>query len=112
MICPNCMVETRKENRTNYKNTNSVWDVCAKCGFTHPGGFLRIDEVFVFAVVDKNDQEGIPAIDTPMGPMPLIAADKDRLAYLRPIAKDLARKSDLKIKLLRFSTREEVESFY
>lgn len=43
--------------------------------------------------------------------MPLIAADKNRLEALWPIAEDLARFTKNKIKLVKFTNREEVEEF-
>lgn len=68
-----------------------------------------IDEVYVFIAVDEQG-EGIPAMTLPgLGTVPLIGADKDRIDSLRPYADRMARMSGKKIKLVKFTTRVELE---
>lgn len=74
-----------------------------------PGNTHVINEMYVFVSRDDDGNEGVVAVGSSMGMMPLIAADKERLKYLIPIARDMVGKSKKKIVLLRFHTREEVE---
>lgn len=75
-------------------------------------GQFRIDEVFVFVVVDKDGTEGVPAVPGGAGlVMPMIAADRRRLDLLRPIAEREAKRMGVKFTLARFSVREDLETF-
>lgn len=67
-----------------------------------PNKLLRIDEVYLFVSVDQHG-EGVCA-----APLPLIAADKERLASIIPVARMLAKRSGRKIKLIKFTMREEL----
>jgi hypothetical protein len=110
MNCPNCNIPTETVLWGTGGN-NIVLQQCPQCSFTRPPNHLRITEIFAFCSVDENDQEGVIAINSPMGPMPLIAADKSRLDSLRPHAKRVASQTKIKVRLLKFSTRETVEEF-
>jgi len=69
----------------------------------------RIEALFAFLSVDEDDgNEGVVA--APMGGalMPLIAADEARLEGIRPIAQKLANLAKMKIRLVRFTNREEI----
>lgn len=74
----------------------------------------KITEVYVFASVDEGG-EGIIGHTLPIGGratfMPFVAADKERMEALKPLAKEIARVSGKKIKLIRLSVREELEEF-
>lgn len=74
-----------------------------------PNHLLRIDEVWAFISKDEEGHEGLCAIQTLDGWMPLIAADKERLESLRSEAKKLAEHTPNDIVLCRFHNREEVE---
>lgn len=74
----------------------------------HPGpgdeayrGF-RITSLWAWTVIDDDDQEGIPALSTPDGPMPLIASDRVRLDDLRPWVQGIANEIGKEIRLRRF----------
>lgn len=72
----------------------------------------RIEEVWAFVSVDPDDgNEGVCAFRTGDAWMPLIAADTKRLEQLRQIAKDLSKFTKNKIKLVKFTKREELEEF-
>lgn len=70
----------------------------------------RITELYAYLSVDEKDgNEGV--IGAPIGPvacMPLIAADKERLKILGPIAQSVANRFEKSIRLVRFTKREEV----
>jgi hypothetical protein len=74
-----------------------------------PNQQLRIDGVYLFVSVDETG-EGVCAAPL-MGPgslVPLIAADEARLKSLIPVARNLAKITSLKIKLIKFTAREEI----
>lgn len=69
----------------------------------------RIEEMYAFAAEDNGpDDEGIVAMSMGSVMMPLVGADIERVESLKPIARDIARQTGKKIKLLRFSNREDV----
>lgn len=110
MKCPNCNLETKLVNWVTEKKSIMVYQ-CKTCGFTAPPNSIKIEEIYAFVSVDKDNHEGVIAINTAHGPMPMIAADKARLEYLRPHAVEVARKTKMKVRLLKFSTREEIEEY-
>jgi hypothetical protein len=74
-----------------------------------PNQLLRIDEVYLFVSSDETG-EGVCAAPL-LGPgtvVPLVAADKARMESLLPWARKLARASGKKIKLIKFTTRDEL----
>ncbi len=84
--------------------------------FVHdPGNYLeKITEVFVFASVDKHG-EGIVGqtltIDGQNVFMPFLCSDVIRMESIKPIAKEMARITGKKIKLIKLTQREELEEF-
>lgn len=74
----------------------------------------KITEVYVFASVDEGGG-GIVGQTLPIGGrdtfMPFVCADKERMESIKPLAKEIARLSGKKIKLIRLSVREELEEF-
>jgi hypothetical protein len=79
----------------------------------NPPNKLHIDAIWVFVSSDKDGNEGVIAIETAAGMMPLIAADEDRLKSLRPIAKQVAAgraATGKEVKLIKFTMREELET--
>jgi hypothetical protein len=71
---------------------------------------FRIKSISAFISVGSDDEEGI--IGAPIGPsggwVPLIAADEARLLSLMPLATQIASTQGIRIKLIRFTHREEV----
>jgi hypothetical protein len=75
-----------------------------------PNYLLRIDQVWVFVSVDDDGNEGVCAAPMlGMGVVPLIAADEARLASLLPVAQRIATMSGKTVKLVKLSTREELQ---
>lgn len=70
----------------------------------------RIDTLWAFLTVDKDGSEGMCAAT--YGPhgmlLPLIAADPARLDSVTAMAEQLAQTTGMKIKLVRFTAREEL----
>jgi hypothetical protein len=76
------------------------------------GTMPKIEALWAFVSVDPiDDNEGVCAHQFPgSGWMPLIAADEKRLNQLRPIAEMIAAMHpEYRIKLVKFSGREELE---
>jgi hypothetical protein len=70
----------------------------------------RIDELWAFLSVDA-DGEGViaaPYLGPGWGPVPLIAADPERLKTITPIAEGIARTTGRKVRLVKFTTRKLV----
>ena len=75
--------------------------------------FLKAEELYVFISQDTNGNEGICAVEMVLDErrilMPLIASDKEWLSSLTGHARNLARRGDKKIKLIKFTNREEIQ---
>lgn len=70
----------------------------------------RIDEMFAFVSEDTGpEDEGIITMSLGSTMMPLVGGDMTRVEKLKPIARQIAQQTGKKVKLLRFSTREELE---
>lgn len=70
----------------------------------------KIETIFAFVAEDSGpDDEGIIGIKTGLWWMPLVGADMARVESLRPFARNVARTTGKKVKLLHFTNREEVE---
>lgn len=72
-------------------------------------GQLRIDQMYAFVATDKDGTEGIVGAATANGWMPLVGADMERVDQLRPLVKEIAKATNVTVRLLRFSVREELE---
>ena len=74
----------------------------------------KITELYAFVSVDK-DGEGIvgQSMMTPGGMMmmPFVCVDKARMESLKPLAKQIAKESKKKIKLIRLIQREQLEIY-
>lgn len=70
----------------------------------------RIEQMYAFVCEDSGpEDEGVIATQTSSGMMPLVGADMARVESMRAIAETIARSLGKPVKLLRFTTREEVE---
>lgn len=67
----------------------------------------RIEAVYVFTVVD-NGIESVPAVQGAVGPMPMICTQPEFLHCWKP-AVELCEMMGKKVKLVKFSQREEME---
>jgi len=75
-----------------------------------PGGLgFRIDTLWAFVAIHEDGDEGLCGAIINGNWMPLIAADHERLALLRPYAEHIAAKSGKPVRLIRFDLRTEVE---
>ena len=78
--------------------------------FIDPLNKLHIDQCWIFISVDEHGNEGACAASMPpFGMVPLIACDEARLESLRPMAKQIAGMTGKTIKLIRLTTREDLE---
>jgi hypothetical protein len=78
-----------------------------------PPNYLgRIDAIWAFLSIDDGGEGVVAApLQLRMASVPLIAADKARLDSLKPLARKLATVFKKPIRLVKFSTRENVETY-
>ncbi len=108
--CPNCQVRLGTQCIRDKTGREFMTAICDVCGFEAPQNHLVIQEMYAYVSVDPEDQnEGVIAMATPAGPLPLVGADIGRMQSLRKIAEECASRSKIQVKLLRFSVREVVE---
>jgi hypothetical protein len=73
--------------------------------------YLRINEIYAFCSIDKDGNEGVVGMQIAGSWMPFVCADVARVDSLRPHAVKIAKASNMKIRLKKFSTVEVVEEF-
>lgn len=72
----------------------------------------RITEMWAYVAIDADGDEGVLAVKGKDGAwFPLVGADTARMESVRPVAMDVARREGKKVKLLRFTTRQDEELF-
>jgi hypothetical protein len=75
---------------------------------------FKITTLHAFISEDENGEEGVVSAQMQMPNgltwVPMIMADEKRIQSLRPIAEKAARTQKKKIKLVRFSVREDLET--
>lgn len=72
-----------------------------------PNTILRINQLWAVLSSDETG-EGVCAIPFGGTMLPLIAADEARLESFLPIAHQIATESGKKVKIVRFTVREEI----
>lgn len=71
----------------------------------------RIDELFAYVSIDPADDiEGLVSAISPIGMIPLVGADAERMLSYRPAAEAAAQQTGQEIKLVRFTSRQEIET--
>lgn len=74
---------------------------------------FKVEAIHAFIAVDPKDPKGDEGICGFVGEhdrwIPMIAADKTRLDQLRPVAESISRDMGVKITLVRFSQRTDLE---
>jgi hypothetical protein len=75
-----------------------------KCG-------MRIEQLWAYLSIDPNDDcEGVIGFVAPdRNWMPMIASDEKRVKALRPLVDRLIQKEKLKVRLVKFEARVDVE---
>lgn len=68
-----------------------------------------IDEMWAWICTEPDGGEGIPALQGPDGPMPMIGADRARIESLRPWAASVANELGLPVRLVRFTGMEVLD---
>lgn len=70
----------------------------------------RIEEMFAFISEDQGpEDEGLVGMSLGQWIYPLVGADMARVESLRPHAKKIAQMTGKKIRLIRFTSREDME---
>lgn len=69
----------------------------------------KITKMYCFAMYDKGpDDEGIPAFASPLGVMPMMGADVDRIASLMPRAQIIANETGQPLRIYMFDHMEQI----
>lgn len=68
----------------------------------------RIDNLWMAVSVDDDGSEGLCAIRTDAGWLPLVAADEKRLEFIMEQARLLAHAQQRIIRIAKMGTREEI----
>lgn len=78
-----------------------------------PRNYLgRIDHVWIALSVDDGGEGVVAAPIGPGGmPMPLVAADGQRLEIIRPMVRALAVRFGMVIRIAKFTQREDVQTY-
>jgi hypothetical protein len=71
----------------------------------------RIDNIWAFISSDESGEGVVAMFTQDIGWVPMIAADEARMISIKPIAQAIAKDQQKKIKLIRLTTREEVEEY-
>ena len=72
----------------------------------------RIDQMFAFIAEDQGpDDEGLAAFNSGMGWMPMVCGDPARVESMRKMARTISKTTGQRIKLVKFTLREELEVF-
>lgn len=69
---------------------------------------FRITVIHAIVGIGDDDEEGVPAFFTEMGPLPLIAADEQRINQIREMGQRIADDTGQTFKIVRFSIREDI----
>lgn len=104
-MCPRCGVS--RSDLYNHFCDTCINDLISTR--TEPAMEEKIEELYCFCVVGKDGSEGIPSMLANGTWMPLIGADMRRVDSLKKIVRTMERQTKTKIKLLRFTVREEIE---
>jgi hypothetical protein len=70
---------------------------------------LVISEMYAFVTAEPGEDEGVIAVKVGGTFMPLVGADLARVDSMRAMAQSVVNNSGIKVKLLRFRVREELE---
>ena len=118
-ICPECHREIEVHELTNtWQPHDTMPPLRQVCRASSRGleeyqpleEFGDVYALYAFIAKDVTGQEGIVAMPTPNGPMPLIGADMERIKDLVPYAQMAARARQQPVTLALFSGRTGIET--
>lgn len=73
---------------------------------------FSMSEVYAFVTQDQEGNEGVVTIINPHGQMqPLIAFDDSQLDLMKGASQQIANETQQAIQMLKFTTREELDTF-
>ena len=70
---------------------------------------FKVTQVIVALVQHGDEDEAVPAVQSSMGWIPLITADPKCEEWVRAKAREIAEGSGMKIRIARFTAREDLE---
>jgi hypothetical protein len=69
----------------------------------------RIERLYAWIATEPNGDEGVPAVSSSLGPVPLIGADRDRIESFREHARYVQRQLGCSVRLVCFDHLVEIE---
>lgn len=70
---------------------------------------FKMEKLHAFIATENDGTEGVVAMYTGIGWMPMVAADFERVQSLKPKALEIARATGKRIVLAEFSVRTDIE---
>jgi uncharacterized Zn finger protein (UPF0148 family) len=105
--CPNCQVPL--EERKNIVTGKTMF-ICPLCDFIGGKNFNKLNEMFAFVSVDQDGNEGVITMRGPNNmALPMVTSESSLVDKLKPKAKEIEKSIKMKVKLLKFTTRTEIE---
>jgi len=90
--------------------SSSVFQYRIDFKMTSPDGVQRIDQLWLVTYVDEAGREIVAQAKLTNGDYaPLIAADAARLESMMPAARAIAKANNVKMRLIKFTSRLDVE---
>ena len=68
----------------------------------------RIEEMYAFIAEDSGPDEGVVAMNVGGVMLPVVGADMTRAESLRSMARNISRQTGKKVRLIRFTQREDL----
>lgn len=63
----------------------------------------KIERMYAWIATDNTGEDGIPAVHTPHGPLPLVGSDKARIESFRHMAEEVNRDHGFPVRLVEFT---------
>lgn len=70
----------------------------------------KIERLYAWVVTHADGEDGIPAVASAHGPLPLVGSDKARIESFRSVAEALARTGPGPVRLVEFSAMVVLET--
>lgn len=106
MLCPNCDIEMRVTS-----DTRKVYSKCIKCNFTIGKNHLVMKEVYFYLTIDTDNNEGVIALEGPLGPIPAFGADLERMKSFESYVLKIVEKTGTEVRLVKFSNKSTVQTY-
>ena len=70
----------------------------------------KIERIYAWVATDSTGEDGIPAFNGPLGPVPMVGSDKARIESLRTFAEALNQRHGHPVRLVEFTSMVVLET--